>query len=287
MPRCLFVSDLHGKIDRYSKLFSAISNEKPDAVFIGGDILPSITVDSGGSKIPVDMFITDYLGNEFSRLKNDLGELYPEMFIIFGNDDPAIFEEKLLTLESMDLCRYANGRNYSLGKFDIYGYSFIPPSPFQLKDWDRYDVSRYVDPGCISPESGAYSIQRSADEKKWSTIEKDMENLTKGKNLEYSIFLFHSPPYGTNLDMAGIEGKIIDHVPADPHVGSIAIKRFIEDRQPLLTLHGHIHESTSITGQWMEKIGRTVCLTGAHDGPQLAIIRFDTESPESAERELI
>ena len=37
---CFFVSDLHGKIDRYQKLFSFIKTEKPAAVFIGGDLFP-------------------------------------------------------------------------------------------------------------------------------------------------------------------------------------------------------------------------------------------------------
>jgi len=38
---CIFVSDLHGHIDRYEKLFDTINKEKPYAVFIGGDITPS------------------------------------------------------------------------------------------------------------------------------------------------------------------------------------------------------------------------------------------------------
>ena len=38
--RCFFVSDLHGKIDRYTKLFEAVASEKPQAVLLGGDLLP-------------------------------------------------------------------------------------------------------------------------------------------------------------------------------------------------------------------------------------------------------
>ncbi|MDF1550264.1 MAG: metallophosphoesterase, partial [Bacteroidales bacterium] len=38
---CFFASDLHGKTDRYQKLFQLIENEKPDAVFLAGDLLPS------------------------------------------------------------------------------------------------------------------------------------------------------------------------------------------------------------------------------------------------------
>jgi len=45
----------------------------------------------------------------------------------------------------------------------------------------------------------------------------------------------------------------------DVHVGSIAIQRFIEERQPWVTMHGHIHESSQITGHWQQQFGRTQC----------------------------
>ena len=38
---CFFVSDLHGNPARFEKLFHLIKLEKPKAVFIGGDVLPS------------------------------------------------------------------------------------------------------------------------------------------------------------------------------------------------------------------------------------------------------
>jgi Icc-related predicted phosphoesterase len=41
MAECIFVSDLHGHTDRYEKLFGIIRKEKPDALFVGGDIMPS------------------------------------------------------------------------------------------------------------------------------------------------------------------------------------------------------------------------------------------------------
>ena len=62
---------------------------------------------------------------------------------------------------------------------------------------------------------------------------------------------------------------------------------FIEERQPLLTLHGHVHESASLTGVWREHLGRTLAMSAAHDGPELALVRFDLEDPETAARDLI
>jgi Icc-related predicted phosphoesterase len=89
------------------------------------------------------------------------------------------------------------------------------------------------------------------------------------------------------LDRAALDNRFVEHVPLDIHVGSIAIQRFIQDRQPLITLHGHIHESARITGSWQEKIGRTHAFSAAHDGPELAIICFDPVQPEKAIRRLL
>jgi Icc-related predicted phosphoesterase len=80
---------------------------------------------------------------------------------------------------------------------------------------------------------------------------------------------------------------MVDHAPVDVHVGSIAIRRFIEVRQPLVTLHGHIHESVRLTGSFSEKIGATTMLGGAHDSAELAVVRFDPADPSLATRELI
>ena len=78
-----------------------------------------------------------------------------------------------------------------------------------------------------------------------------------------------------------------EEVPIDVHVGSIAVRRFIEQRQPLLTLHGHVHEAARLTGKWKMEIGRTTCINGAHDGPELSLVSFDLESPATAIRELL
>ena len=122
---------------------------------------------------------------------------------------------------------------------------------------------------------------------KWGTIQKDLASLVGEDPLDRSVFLLHAPPCDTPLDRAALDGKTYEYVALDVHVGSIAVKRFIEERQPLLTLHGHVHEAARLTGEWKIQIGRTVCINGAHDGPELALVRFDLESPEAATRDLL
>ncbi|MBS3790964.1 MAG: hypothetical protein KGY66_08650, partial [Candidatus Thermoplasmatota archaeon] len=153
--------------------------------------------------------------------------------------------------------------------------------------WEKYDVSRYVGIGAVSPEEGTRTVDVSHYEKKYTTIKDDLEDLVKTSPPEKTIYLFHSPPYDTSLDRAALDEKMIDHAPVDSHVGSIAIKRFIKEEQPLVTLHGHVHETVDITGEWKEKIGETFSFTGVHNGPELPILRFDTENLENATRTLV
>ncbi len=285
MPTCFFATDLHGHTDRYDKLTALIIRERPAAVFLGGDLLPRSAfsaIQSGQAD-----FVHDYLVPTFTRTRDALGADYPDIFLILGNDDPRCEEEGFVVASADGLWHYIHGRKLHLGDFPIYGLAYVPPTPFLLKDWERYDVSQYVPPGCVSPEEGYRSVAAEQSEIKWATIQKDLASLVGEDPLDRAIFLFHAPPCDTSLDRAALDGKTYEYVALDVHVGSIAVKRFIEKRQPLLTLHGHVHEAARLTGEWKIRIGRTVCINGAHDGPELALVRFDPESPEAATRDLL
>lgn len=287
MTSCLFVSDLHGSIKRYEKLLRTVAVEEPEAVFIGGDMLPSPLRPPGPEGFSYGDFVEAYLVPEFSRLRQQIKDAYPRVFVILGNDDGRLPEQALLDAPSGLIWEYVHMRRVLFGTSAVYGYAYIPPTPFLLKDWERYDVSRYVDPGCISPEEGQHSVAVDMTEERRATIKDDLERLAGDCDLESAVFLFHAPPYETDLDRAALDGKTVDHVPLDPHIGSIAVRRFIEARQPLLTLHGHVHESARLTGSWRYRIGRTFSFSAAHDGPELAVIRFDLGNLEAATRELL
>lgn len=279
MGDCFFVSDIHGKTERYGKLFHLITQELPEAIFFGGDLLPHRLRNSEG----YSDFTIDFLFPQFEKLKEQLKDKAPEIFLILGNDDPRSEEIKFIKGSKNGLFRYMSQVKERFGDFIVYGYPFVPPTPFQLKDWEKYDVSRYVDPGCIPPTEGFRTTDIKEDIE-YATIQKDLKVLTGEDDLSGTIFLFHSPPYQTCLDRAALDGKMIDHVPLDLNVGSIAIKRFIEERQPLLTLHGHIHESTRLTGNWKEHIGKTLAVNGSHDGNELSVIKFNPENPVNISR---
>jgi Icc-related predicted phosphoesterase len=278
---CFFVSDLHGNQASYQKLLEQIERKRPGAVFFGGDLLPSDVLHDPGP--PPPPFLGKFILPQFRDLRRRMGDAYPDMFIIFGNDDPRDAEEFFTAQDKDGLWHYINERSCRMGDFTLTGYAHVPPTPFLLKDWERYDVSRYVDPGCIHPTEGFRTVPSPVDIE-FATMANDLEHLSAGLDPEHAVFLFHAPPYQTFLDRASLDGVMIDHVPADVHVGSIAIKRFIEQWQPLLTLHGHIHESSRITGQWKQRLGRTWSLSAAWEGPGLALVTFRLSCPGSAER---
>ena len=77
-------------------------------------------------------------------------------------------------------------------------------------------------------------------------------------DMERTIFNFHAPPYGTGLD----EAPALDASLRPTHggavmkaVGSTAVRDAIKKHQPLLSVHGHIHESRGI-----KRMGRTMAI---------------------------
>jgi uncharacterized protein len=75
-----------------------------------------------------------------------------------------------------------------------------------------------------------------------------------------AVFMIHVPPYDSGLDTAPIlDENLRPTVSAGDvlrgPVGSQAVRQLIEERQPLLSVHGHIHESGG-----ERRIGRTVSI---------------------------
>jgi Icc-related predicted phosphoesterase len=75
-----------------------------------------------------------------------------------------------------------------------------------------------------------------------------------------AVFMIHVPPHDSGLDTAPIlDQNLRPTVSAGDvlrgPVGSTAVRRIIEEYQPALTIHGHIHESGG-----ERKIGKTLCI---------------------------
>lgn len=80
--------------------------------------------------------------------------------------------------------------------------------------------------------------------------------VTQLKDVKNSIFQLHAPPYESLLDTAPKLDESLKMVYGESvSAGSTAVRNAIEKYQPLLGLHGHIHESDGAI-----KIGRTLCV---------------------------
>lgn len=144
-----------------------------------------------------------------------------------GNDDE--FEVDSV-IKASDYVDAAENEVVRVGNHEMLSVGWSNPTP-----WDT--------PRECSEEKLAERIDRLASE-----IE-DMEN---------AIFNIHVPPFGTGLDDApalDTDLKPVDGGTVMKPVGSTAVRDAILRHQPLLALHGHIHESRGV-----QKLGRTTCI---------------------------
>jgi len=99
-----------------------------------------------------------------------------------------------------------------------------------------------------------------SEEELWTEIEKMAAQVP---DLHKAVFNFHDPPNDSTLDTCPMldwskdppvqivkAGQVVLH-----GAGSKSVRRAVETYQPILGLHGHIHESAGVA-----KIGRTVCI---------------------------
>lgn len=150
-------------------------------------------------------------------------------FMAPGNDD---FLEIDGALEGSDVVEFAEGRRLSIDGHEMIttGYSNITPWETE-RELPEAELKQRID-----------SMAAGVD---------DPENL---------IAVLHPPPYASEIDSAPeldetlqmkMDAGGVRMVP----VGSTAVRAFIEDVQPLIGLHGHVHESRGAIS-----IGRTLCL---------------------------
>ena len=153
------------------------------------------------------------------------------IYVAPGNDDPWLIDEELANLSRFQLLE---NRVVSLaGRYEMFATGFATPTP-----WNTH--------------------REVSEEELRSRIDGLAKQL---KSVSTSIFNLHDPPYNTGID----EGPDLDPVTLKSRggmgqastvpVGSKAVKEAIEEYQPMLALHGHIHESRGAV-----RVGRTLCI---------------------------
>lgn len=155
-------------------------------------------------------------------------------YVIPGNDDPWSVDEVLASGVQVDACDEAV-RMVGPHEMISLGYSNRTPwkTPRELDEDEIY-----------------LRLKRLTDQ---------LETPAR------AIFNIHVPPWESSLDTAYEVDDDLHYVtkggrPHEVATGSRAVRQIIEEAQPLLSLHGHIHESKGVT-----TIGRTVAINPGSD----------------------
>jgi len=247
--RLIFVTDLHGSDWKYGSILKIAKDHRVKMVINGGDLLPNF----GDLFREQQQFISKFLDNHF-RCYQEAGIHY---LFYPGNDDLKIYDRCLEGIcEKYPFVNFLAQRKVVIDETEFIGLNWVVDYPFRLKDRCRKDNDDYVfqkqlGKGLLSTENG---WQQLPD---WfsyvntlPTIEEELAKLVKPGNPDRAVYIIHMPPYRLGLDRC-FDGT---------EVGSKAVYDFIERTQPKLSLHGHIHESPELTGKWMAKLGRTICV---------------------------
>jgi Icc-related predicted phosphoesterase len=278
----LYTSDLHGETRLYQELLELSISSSAEIIALGGDLLPSFPPSKRyeemipNQKMFVDEFLLPFLKKMLQTTP------VRQIFLIPGNWDLGylyLFREPIEGIVDLSqrLYRLRNG-------YELIGYPYVPPTPFRPKDYEKMD-----DPEAPWPPQKNPSYIRASEQsdhffsvdphlylREQGTIREDLNRLTKPMNYKKAIYIMHSPPLGTKLDL--IRG-------GNP-AGSRSIKVFIEGHQPYLTLHGHIHESPELSGTCLDRIGTTLSINpgqfalSGRNSIQLHAVTFEVEAIE-------
>jgi len=266
----VYASDLHGNKELYAELFELAEKRRAQAVIIGGDMLPMVGSFQYSLQEQKD-FILSYLESKLSGFLAKARQA--TIYAMLGNDDWGASNAYLKNLEGQGILRLLHGRRYALGdRYDLIGYAHVPPTPFIIKDGERRDLridstEQQRCTACCSLGDKIFVVDPRQHFVRMKSIEEELEELPTPRGPHSAVYVMHSPPFGTSLDRL-FDGRWI---------GSRAIRMFIENHQPYLTLHGHIHESSEISGQYWDRIGKTICINPGQSTEELYAVVFKLE----------
>jgi len=166
-------------------------------------------------------------------------------------------------------------RRFVLGPHPVFGYACVPRRP----SCSRLGAVRRVavrGPRLRLTEDGYRSVP-VPEARRGGHDRRRPRGARRREDVSGSVFLFHAPPHGTALDRAALDGKAVDHAPLDVHVGASrsagSSRRGSRSRPSRARARvGAAHRA------WRERIGRTVCLSAAHDA-RAGLVRLDLDEP--------
>jgi len=281
--RVYFISDVHGSNKCFRKFLNAASFYKADILILGGDItgkvITPIVEEGDGS------FGCTYQGTELVLKNNNEVEEFRKKAADSGSYTTLVSQSEFKELEADSakvtelfgrlmverLREWISLAEERLGKTSVK--CFISPGNDDISDLDPVlDSSSYV----VNPEGRVVEIDGEhemitlgyTNHTPWHSpreVDEDVLALKisgmadKVQNMKSAIFNIHVPPIDTPIDQAPrIDENLKIVVKAGSveiiSAGSSACRAAIMKYQPMIGLHGHIHESRGIV-----KLGRTMC----------------------------
>lgn len=268
--RLLYCSDLHGDRDHYTRLEAAARQMRPDVIILGGDMLPddsALQPDQMGHTQP--QFVREVLRSILENLRKAAGGA--TILFVFGNHDWGSSVVAVQELADDGLVRILDPKiAIEIDGVRFVGYSYTPPTPWYVKDFERLD-----EPGDRPPLLGGARwdprFSRVATHpsavlfKNGDSIAEDLADIAVPA--DPWVFVAHAPPHGSDLDRTF----------GDKSYGSRAIRAVIEQRQPTLSLHGHIHESPRVSGSIRQDFGRTVSVNVGQTSDELSYAAIEID----------
>ncbi len=278
--KIFFATDIHGSEVCWRKFLNSAAFYKADLVVLGGDVtgkaMVPITAHNGYWQVTVRgetmrLETKAELDEVMTKIRNS--GFYPaivsqEELTHLGENEGAVdrrFSEEMISsldrwldmadgkLRGGQIPCILNGGNDDIFEID----SVIESSPCvsfgegKLLDLDGFSL---VSMGWTNPTP--WDTYREAPEEELAAKIEAVASLVP--DMGRAIFNFHAPPYGTGLD----EAPALDENLRPMHggvvmkpVGSVAVRNAILKHQPLLSVHGHIHESRAT-----KKMNRTLAI---------------------------
>lgn len=268
--RVCFTSDLHGRAPLYDQLERLLAVDPPRLLILGGDLLPDGDADDPW---PVQgRFVEESLFRWIDRWRRRQPGL--EVACITGNHDWSFVETLLARGAERGLIYFFDHRAaVSIAGVRFLGYGKTPWTPYGVKDFERLDCVGDPPP----TNGGAVWCERT----RTSEAVEPAVHFTRNASIEAElaeaawpeapwIFVCHAPPFDTRLDRL----PTVDHP-----IGSRAVRRFIAQRRPLCALHGHVHESPSVTHAYLDFVEEVPCINPGQGAETLHAVSFDTDDP--------